>query len=157
MLPPALWVDAARNLLCLSGGTPALPPDVPGESWDRVSRRAYLQQGYAHWQVDSAALTYQRSYSQPELPQAHPHSCGARGAGGDASSPFPTLLRVHPFGDVTGAGQLRAAFHPRHAAARYPSAGRDATTGVPGAPGRTRFAPARPASVLLACAHAGRR
>jgi hypothetical protein len=28
---------------------------------------------------------------------------------------------------------------------------------VPGAASRTRFAPVRPASVLLACAHAGRR
>src|SRR5258708_24990894 len=153
MLPPALWVDAARNLLCLSGGTPALPPDVPGESWDRVSRRAYLQQGYAHWQVDSAGSIYLRSYSQPELPQARLYLFDA----GDGYAHAPVLPRAGFFDDVTGAGRPRSAFRPHRAAARCPSAGRGAPIGGPRAARRTRFAPARPASVLLACAHAGRR
>src|SRR5712692_59711 len=157
MLPPALWVDAARNLLCLSGGTPALPPDVPGESWDRVSRRAYLQQGYAHWQVDSARSIYLRSYSQPELPQARLYLFDADDGAGDGYAHAPVLPRAGFFDDVTGAGQPRSAFRPLHVAARYPFDGKDVSTGVPGAASRTRFAPARPASVLLACAHAGRR
>src|SRR6266446_3308630 len=153
MLPPALWVDAARNLLCLSGGTPALPPDVPGESWDRVSRRAYRQQGYAHWQVDSAGTIYLRSYSQPELTQAHLYLFDAD----DGYAHAPVLPRAGFFDDVTGAGQLRAAFHPRHTAARYPSGGRGAPIGMPGAAGRTRSGPVPPAGVPRACALAGQR
>src|SRR5258708_35793608 len=121
MLPPALWVDAARNLLCLSGGTPALPPDVPGESWDRVSRRAYLQHGYVHWQVDSAGSIYLRSYSQPELAQAHLYLFDAHDGAGGGYAHAPVLPRAGFFDDVTCACQLRSVFHPRHAAARCPS------------------------------------